>query len=54
MVQEEINKLEDFIQKMKTQDEKINYVIQFAKQMQDNDNFAKDKLSDKANNIDEM
>ena len=53
MVQEEINKLEDFIQKMKTQDEKINYIIQFAKQMQDNDHFAKDKLADKANNIDE-
>ena len=38
---------------MKTQDEKIKHVTQFANQMQNNDHFAKDKLADKAKNIDE-
>lgn len=52
-VQEEIKKLEEFIKKMDTHDEKINHVIQFADQLRTNGHYAKDKVIEKAAYINE-
>ena len=43
-VQEEIKKLEEFLKKMDTHDEKINHVMQFADQLRGNGHYAQDKV----------
>jgi len=45
-VQEEIKKLEEFLKKMDTHDEKINHVMQFADQLHGNGHYAQDKVID--------
>lgn len=52
-VQEEIKKLDEFVTKSETQDDKINHVLQFADQLCENNHYAKDKIKEKANLIDE-
>ena len=52
-VQEEIKKLEEFIKKMDTHDEKINHVTQFADQLRSKGHYAKDKVLEKAAYINE-
>lgn len=47
-VQEEIKKLEEFLKKMDTHDEKVQHVKQFADQLHDNGHYAKDKVLEKA------
>jgi len=46
-VQEEIKKLEEFLKKMDTHDEKINHVMQFADQLHGNGHYAQDKVKKK-------
>ncbi|XP_065656363.1 spectrin beta chain, non-erythrocytic 1 isoform X4 [Hydra vulgaris] len=52
-LQEEIKKLEEYFNKMATHDDKINHLLIFAEQLCQNNHYAKEKIVEKANCIDE-